>query len=137
MSDPAHQPGTHWQKGTGSEPNGPRAAQNSDPQGACPLSPRSAKTRSAAWSALARLGPAPFLAVVLGWTTLLFVGCLRLADWTSDPEPEETRMPGPPHVDRLIRVRLLGRAPVADGRLAVTSPYSIHDAQSGAPAIAG
>ena len=137
VSDPAHQPGSQRQKGTGSGPNDPRPIQNSDSLDPCPILPRPPTTRSAAWSALARLGPAPFLAVVLGCTTLLFVGCLRLAEFASGPEPEETRIPSAPHVDRLIRVRLLGRAPVADGRLAVTGPYSIHDARSGAPLFQG
>ena len=52
------------------------------------------------------------------------------------PEEASPSKPLPPvTVDRLIRVRLLGRSPRTKGRIAITSPFSINDTLDGRPLL--
>ena len=80
-----------------------------------------------------RLGPAGSLALVLGSLTLLLLGCYALRDREPWKRPVEPRPPPEIHVDRMVRVRLLGRRPQAAVTLHVASPLVMTDVASGRP----
>lgn len=75
------------------------------------------------------------LSAVLGAITLVFVGCLKLAQ-VARSRPElvpPSRLP----VDRLIRVRLGGRKERERAGLEVTSPFAISNTTSGEVLVEG
>lgn len=80
---------------------------------------------------------------MLGAFTLIFVGCLSFTEqgfWRREPDEKPTQEVA---VDRLIRVRLLGRKPRPSEQLSVTSPFTLTDTKAGTqfgdrqPALSG
>lgn len=79
-----------------------------------------------------RFRPAAKMALALGAMTLFFVGCLSLSEsslWRG--REEEKPLVEPVAVDRLVRVRLLGRKARPSEKLAIASPFTIEDARTG------
>lgn len=79
-----------------------------------------------------RAGPVCTLTLVLGAVTLFFVGCLSFSEHGFWKKEEAEKPIEPVAVDRLIRVRLMGRRPRPSEELSVTAPYALTDTQSGA-----
>ena len=95
-----------------------------------PVSPKPRRSHPlATW--LRRVGPARSLSLILGALTLLLLGCYAITERVSwrrtapDDRPPEITM------NRMVRVRLLGRKPKAATRLAITCPFEIARTASG------
>ncbi|MFQ5502265.1 MAG: SpoIID/LytB domain-containing protein [Phycisphaerae bacterium] len=72
-----------------------------------------------------RVGPVRSLGLTLGVFTLLLLGCFALTErspWRREPLPEP---PPEIRINRLVRVRLLGRGPQSSVQLAIRSPYRL------------
>jgi stage II sporulation protein D len=98
------------------------------------LSPSPPKrTRQRIRAGLRRARPTLFLCAALLILTVAFVGCFEFSGtpfWRPTPKPEPV---SPLAIDRLIRVRVLGRDPRPAATLSVDSHYRIFDAATGRP----
>lgn len=72
-----------------------------------------------------RIGPAWSLLLALLSLSLLLLGCYTLTERRLRPEPPDEGQPPAISIDRMVRVRLLGRKPRGTFRLEVTSPFEV------------
>lgn len=80
---------------------------------------------------LRRAGPACTLTIVLGCITLSFVGCLSFSEHGFWRKQDEEKPIEQVTVDRLIRVRLMGRKPRPSEEISVTAPFTLTDTKAG------